>query len=87
MIRFFCLDGVAEGMDILFTGEHNTKFGERFEKIYIWTNALAETFLSLNLCLGIMTAYGSYNLKTKPVIRDNMFIAFANTAINIIFAF
>lgn len=83
-IRVLFLENISEGFDIYLTGEHNVTFGKRYEDIFIWTDALAETFLSLNLCLGIMTAYGSYNSKTKPVIRHNFIIAFVNTGVNLI---
>lgn len=87
LIRVLFLDGAGEGLDIFLTGEHNRNIGYRYENTQLYINAVAEVFFSLNLCLGIYTAFGSYNRKNKPVILDNFIIGVANMVANLILGF
>jgi len=53
----------------------------------IWTDAIGQIFFSLSVCMGIMTSYGSYNKRDKPVIMDNFIISISNSFISFICGF
>eukprot|EP01084_Bolivina_argentea_P212768 361596_1 len=42
----------------------------------IWNAAVGQCFFSLSICMGVMTAYGSYNPKRQDIATDEKVIAF-----------
>ena len=53
----------------------------------VWSEAAGQIFFSIGVCMGIMTSYGSYNPVRKPIIMDNMIIAFSNSGLSFIAGF
>lgn len=49
----------------------------------VWAQAVTQVFFSLSVCLGVMTAYGSYNKRDSPVVVNSLIIA----SINFMFSF
>lgn len=49
----------------------------------VWADAVGQIFLSISVCMGIMTSYGSYNDVKKPIIMDNLIICISNSAVSI----
>ena len=45
----------------------------------IWTEACAQIFFSIGVCMGVMTSYASYNPVDKPIIGDAFKVAFGNS--------
>lgn len=48
----------------------------------MWTEACAQIFFSIGVCMGIMTSYASYNPETKPIIGPACQVAFGNSALS-----
>ena len=46
----------------------------------VWTEACAQIFFSIGVCMGVMTSYASYNPVDKPIIGDALKVAFGNSA-------
>ena len=53
----------------------------------MWIDAIGQVFFSLGTCLGIMTAYGSYNEREKPIVRDAVIVSFADTLFSFLAGF
>ena len=87
LIRGVTLEGAGRGIDIYLTGEDGTDIGEVLSKSDIWTDAIGQIFFSLSVCNAIMTSYGSYNPRDKPVIMDNFIITISNSFISFICGF
>lgn len=86
-IRGITLDGAGRGIDVYLTGEDGSSVTNSLQKPDIWTDAIGQIFFSLSICLGVMTSYGSYNRRDKPVIQDNFIIAISNSIISFISGF
>jgi SNF family Na+-dependent transporter len=52
-----------------------------------WSDAVGQIFFSLSICMGVMTSYGSYNKRDKPVIFDTVAISLTNSAISFMSGF
>ena len=48
----------------------------------MWTEACAQIFFSIGVCMGIMTSYASYNPESKPIIGPACQVAFGNSALS-----
>lgn len=53
----------------------------------MWADAIGQIFFSIGVCMGIMTSYGSYNDKNKPIIGDNFIIAITNSGVSFVSGF
>ena len=53
----------------------------------MWADAIGQIFFSIGVCMGIMTSYGSYNSKDKPIIADNFIIAIVNSSVSFLSGF
>jgi len=48
----------------------------------MWTEACAQIFFSIGVCMGIMTSYASYNPENKPIIGPACQVAFGNSSLS-----
>ena len=48
----------------------------------MWTEACAQIFFSIGVCMGIMTSYASYNDPQKPIIGPACQVSFGNSALS-----
>jgi solute carrier family 6 GABA transporter-like protein 1 len=53
----------------------------------VWSTAVSQIFFSIGVTFGIMTAFGSYNDKSEPVVKHSLVIAFSNSMFSFISGF
>lgn len=75
------LPGSVNGIDRYFSSGKETLVSEQ------WSDAAGQIFLGLSVCLGIMTSYGSYNPKDKPIIMDSVIISICNCSFSFVSGF
>merc|ERR1719461_2497162 len=75
------LPGASDGLDDYFNSRQDTTSAT------MWADAAGQIFLGLSVCLGIMTSYGSYNNKDKPIIMDSVIISISNCSFSFISGF
>lgn len=81
MIKALTLDGSDEGIsDYL-----STDFA-RLGDAQLWLDATSQCFFSLSVCMGVMTAYSSFN-QTGSVALDEKVVAFADVSIAFVSGF
>ena len=62
-----------------FPGSENLTWRDKLINPTIWTEACAQIFFSIGVCMGVMTSYASYNPVDKPIIGDAFKVAFGNS--------
>jgi solute carrier family 6 GABA transporter-like protein 1 len=87
IIRGATLDGASDGIDEYLNGADGVDQGELIGKSVPWSDAVGQIFFSLSICMGVMTSYGSYNKKDKPVLFDTFAIALTNSSISFMAGF
>jgi len=81
MIKALTLDGSDGGIsDYL-----STDFA-RLEDAQLWLDATSQCFFSLSVCMGVMTAYSSFN-QSGSVALDEKVVAFADVSIAFVSGF
>jgi len=53
----------------------------------IWNAAIGQCFFSLSVCMGVMTAYGSYNPKRQDIASDEKVISFLDVMASLMSGF
>ena len=53
----------------------------------MWADAIGQIFFSIGVCIGVMTSYGSYNAKKKPIIADAVIVSVTNSMISFVSGF
>merc|ERR1740129_1482015 len=53
----------------------------------IWQAAIGQCFFSLSVCMGVMTAFGSYNPIKQDIATDEKVIAFSSVAMSCLSGF
>lgn len=87
LIRGATMSGAWEGIKLYLTGEEGTDIGEILKQSQIWSDAIGQVFFSIGVCTGVMTSFGSYNPRDKPVIADSFIIALMDLMISFISGF
>lgn len=87
MIRGATLEGAGEGIKLYLTGEEGANYGEILSGSEIWSDACGQIFFTLGVAMGVMTSYGSYNPRDKPVITDNFVISISNSLVSFLSGF
>lgn len=87
IIRGTTLDGASDGIDEYLNGADGIDQGELIGKSIPWSDAVGQIFFSLSICMGVMTSYGSYNKRDKPVLLDTFAIAITNSVISFMSGF
>jgi SNF family Na+-dependent transporter len=87
IIRGSTLDGASDGVDEYLNGAEGMDQGEMIGTSIPWSDAVGQIFFSLSICMGVMTSYGSYNKREKPVLFDTFAIALTNSAISFMAGF
>ena len=64
------LKGITDGV------EPNVR--EKLGQPAMWSEACAQIFFSLGVCMGIMIPYASYNPKDSPVVKNAFAVAISN---------
>lgn len=81
LIKGLTLDGAMEGIEDLWDTDLST-----LKHSTIWLEAITQCFFSLSVCMGIMTAYSSYN-KSGSVALDEKVVAFWDVGIALMSSF
>jgi len=81
MIKALTLEGSDEGISDYLT----TDFGKLVDA-QLWLDATSQCFFSLSVCMGVMTAYSSFN-QSGSVALDEKVVAFADVSIAFISGF
>jgi SNF family Na+-dependent transporter len=82
------LDGASDGIKKYFSGGTDEDGKVILTTAAMqWSDAAGQIFLGLSVCLGIMTSYGSYNDKKKPIILDSVIISVCNCSFSFIAGF
>ena len=83
LIKGATLDGSWEGVKAYFDFSN---WGE-LSSPGIWNAAIGQCFFSLSVCMGVMTAYGSYNPKRQDIATDEKVISFLDVAASLMSGF
>merc|ERR1719320_719040 len=81
MIKALTLDGSDDGISDYLT----TDFG-KLANAQLWLDATSQCFFSLSVCMGVMTAYSSFN-QSGSVALDEKVVAFADVSIAFVSGF
>lgn len=87
IIRGNTLDGSEKGIELYLSGDASKTFAEQLSAAGIWNDAVSQIFFSIGVCMGIMTSYGSYNKRDKPVLVDSFLIGIINSGISFLAGF
>jgi SNF family Na+-dependent transporter len=87
IIKGATLDGASDGVDEYLNGSEGIDKSEVLGESTPWSDALGQIFFSLSICIGVMTSYGSYNKKDKPILTDTFAIAITNSLISFLAGF
>lgn len=81
VLRGLTLENSDAGIRMYLLGEGGDgKTGkEKLAGAEIWTEACAQIFFSIGVCMGIMTSYASYNPVDNPIIGPSCKVAFGNS--------
>ena len=83
LIKAATLDGSWRGVKEYFDFSNWSELGST----NVWTAAIGQCFFSLSVCMGVMTAYGSYNPKKQDIATDEKVIAFLDVAASLMSGF
>jgi len=81
MIKALTLEGSGDGITDYLT----TDFG-KLSDAQLWLDATSQCFFSLSVCMGVMTAYSSFN-QSGSVALDEKVVAFADVSIAFVSGF
>lgn len=87
VLRGLTLENADEGIRMYllgegFPGNEGLTWQERLASPAMWTEACAQIFFSIGVCMGIMTSYASYNNKGRPIIGPACQVTFGNSALS-----
>jgi len=85
VINGLTLDGHQDGIKTYFEGD--AVVNAQIDQGAMWADAIGQIFFSIGVCMGIMTSYGSYNKRDKPIIADNFIIAITNSGVSFVSGF
>ena len=83
LIQGLTLDGAWKGIKEYFDFSNWDELGSTG----IWNAAIGQCFFSLSICMGVMTAYGSYNPTTQDIATDEKVIAFLDVSASLMSGF
>eukprot|EP01083_Nonionella_stella_P087142 242294_1 len=83
LIKGLTLEGASDGIKKYFDFSDWTEL----ESVGIWNAAIGQCFFSLGVCMGVMTAYGSYNPIDQDIATDEKVISFADLAASLMSGF
>jgi len=81
MIKALTLEGSDSGISDYLTTDFNKLYDPQ-----LWLDATSQCFFSLSVCMGVMTAYASFN-QSGSVALDEKVVAFADVSIAFISGF
>lgn len=84
------LPNASYGFRMYLKGEENGVAPNVYEKLSdagMWSEACAQIFFSLGICMGIMVSYSSYNPKDAPIIKNGLTVAGCNSSFSFIAGF
>jgi SNF family Na+-dependent transporter len=87
IIRSNQLPGSGQGIELYLKGDGKKTIGEQLGAAGIWNDAVSQIFFSVGVCMGIMTSYGSYNKRDKPVLVDSFIIGLINSGVSFLAGF
>jgi len=85
VMRGLTLENADEGIRMYLLGEIDGVRPDLQEKLSngsMWSEACAQIFFSIGVCMGVMTSYSSYNDQKKKVIGDSLRVAFGNSSLS-----
>lgn len=85
VMRGLTLENADQGIRMYLLGEVDgvrPDVGEKLANGSMWSEACAQIFFSIGVCMGVMTSYSSYNDQKKKVIGDSFRVAFGNSALS-----
>jgi len=80
MIRSVILDGADGGID-KYLGNWDLDVLEQRGDNQIWAAATGQVFFTLGVCMGVMTAYSSFNPRSQNIVVDEKWISLGDYAI------
>jgi len=80
MIRSVMLDGAGDGID-QYLGNWDLDYVEQKATNTIWADATGQVFFTLGVCMGVMTAYSSFNPRSQNIVVDEKFISLGDYTI------
>ena len=83
LIKAATLEGSWQGVQEYFNFSNWDELGSSG----IWNAAIGQCFFSLSVCMGVMTAYGSYNPKRQDIATDEKVISFLDVAASLMSGF
>jgi hypothetical protein len=86
----FTLPGCGTGFRMYLKGEVDGEAPDLREKLSdagMWSEACAQIFFSLGVCLGIMVSYSSYNPVKAPIIRNAVTVSCFNCSFSFLAGF
>jgi len=88
VIRGLTLPNAMAGIKMYLGGKDDGMTGaEKLQGTVIWTEACAQIFFSIGVCMGIMTSYASYNDVDQPILGPSCKVAFGNSLFSFIAGF
>lgn len=84
VIQGTTLEGAQDGIDMYMRGVIPESLKLHMDAkpqpaARMWTDAVHQIFFTIGICMGLMTSYGSYNKRSKPVIQDSLAITLLNS--------
>lgn len=61
-----------------FDTETPPNLAEKLQTAGMWSEACAQIFFTLSICIGVMISYSSYNPKNAPIISNAFTVSFCN---------
>lgn len=80
MIRSVMLPGAGGGLE-QYLGNWKMDVLEQRADNQIWAAATGQVFFTLGVCMGVMTAYSSFNPKNQNIVVDEKFISLGDYSI------
>jgi len=80
MIRSVMLTGADDGID-QYLGNWDLDYVEQKATNTIWADATGQVFFTLGVCMGVMTAYSSFNPQSQNIVVDEKFISLGDYTI------
>jgi len=74
MIRSVMLEGAGGGIE-QYLGNWDMDYIEQKATNNIWADATGQVFFTLGVCMGVMTAYSSFNPTNQNIVTDEKFIS------------
>jgi len=80
MFRSVMLEGAGDGID-QYLGNWDLDYVEQKATNTIWADATGQVFFTLGVCMGVMTAYSSFNPQSQNIVVDEKFISLGDYTI------